>query len=180
MRLVMLHLVHADDGIELQRAGGTVERELRVREGTAGEDGEIEVLGESFEHSGTGDPMLAQDQPVGAVAEEDGLEVVFHGLEGDVEADAVHDVVGEFPIVVPAALILEILNLFARGGDAGEVFHRFRDGLAVAFGDVYQDAIHVEDDERFHAWFQMSVRAATRRRVCSRVPTVMRTHPAAS
>ena len=63
---------------------------------------------------------------------------------------------------------------------AGEVLRGARDGFAVGFGDIHQHAIHVENQNRLAHGFQISSSAASRRRVCSRVPTVMRTQPGAS
>ena len=148
--------------------------------GTSGEDGELELAAEVFEQAGARHPFLAEDEAAFAVAEEDGLEVVPGGFEGDLFAGLFDDVVAELPIVVPAALVLVVLNLFASDFDAGEVLDGLGDALAVAFGDVHQDAIHVEYDQGLIHWFQISSSAASRRRVWSRVPTVMRTQPGAS
>ena len=144
---MVLHVFHADHRGEGESGGEAVERDRGIGARAAGEDGEIEILGELFEHAGARDPLLAQNQAVVAIAEEDGLEVVLHVLEGDVEPAVVADVVGELPIVIPAALILVLLNLLAGGVGAGEVLDGLRDAFAIAFGDVHQDAIHVEDDE---------------------------------
>src|SRR5262249_26036444 len=146
----------------------------------SGEYGEFELAVEVFKHTGTGYPLFAQDESVFAVTKEDGLKVVAGGFEGDLRAGLGNDVVAELPVVVPAALILVVLNLLTRHCDAGEVFDGLGDAFAVAFGDVHQDAIHVEYDQGLSHWFQISSSAARRRRVCSRVPTVMRTQPGAS
>ena len=92
--------------------------------------------------------LLAQDQ---AICRRRGraLEVVLHVVERNVDAGVGDDVVGELPVVVPAALVLVVLDLLAGDGVAGEVLDGLRDGFAVGFGDVHQDAIHIEDEERF-------------------------------
>ena len=147
MGLVMEDVFHADHGGELKSGGEAIERDPGVGTRAAGEDGEVEGLGELFERAGARDPLLAEDQAVVRRAEEDGLKVLLHGFEAGVAAVGGADVMGEFPIVIPAALILELLNLFAGGRGAGEVLHGLRDAFAIAFGDVHQDAIHVEYDE---------------------------------
>ncbi len=87
-------------------------------------------------------------RPPGSVrSEEQLLEVVFHFLEGDVDAHAGNDVVGELPIVIEAALIFELLDLVGSRSGSGEVLHGGGDGLAIALGNVYQDAVHVEDED---------------------------------
>ena len=53
------------------------------------------------------------------------------------------------------------------------MLHGALDGLAVGFGDVHQHAVHVENQKVIA--HQISSSAASKRRVCSRVPTVMRT-----
>ena len=106
--------------------------------------------------------------------------MLHHLVEGRVHAGVGDDVVGKLPVVVKAAAVFVILDL--RGGDldTGEVRHGAGDGLAVGIGDVGEHAIHVEDQKRLAHFFQTSLRAASKRRVWARVPTVMRTQPGAS
>ena len=108
---------------------------------------------------------------------EQALEIIDYRLELDVHAVLRDDVMGKFPIVVEAALVLVILDLRTGDGDTGEMLDSACDAFAVGLGDVYQHAVHVEDDQLAS---HISSNAASRRRVCSRVPTVMRTQPGAS
>ena len=63
-------------------------------------------------------------RPSVAVAEKDALEMLLHVLERHIRRPAsVMMWWRELPIVVPAALVLVILNLLARDRDAGEVLH---------------------------------------------------------
>ncbi len=180
MRLVLLDIFHADHGGEGQPGREAVERDRGIRLRTARKHGEIILAGEFFQGPRARHPLFAKNQPIIGAAQEDRLEVVLHLLEGNAAALSTADVMREFPIVVPAALILVFLNLLAPQLDAGEMFDGLRDAFAIALGNVHQDAVHIENDEWFGHWLQISSSAVSRRRVCSRVPTVMRTHPAAS
>ncbi len=86
----------------------------------------------------------------------------------------------KLPIVIPAALVFVGLDGFVGNARAGEMLDGLCDRLAVGFGDIHQHAIHIEDQSRRRHGFQISSNAVNRRRVCSRVPTVMRTQPGAS
>ena len=72
--------------------------------------------GEAIEQAVARDPPFAQDQAVRTVAVKQVLEVIDHGLELDGYAALRDDVVREFPIVVPAAVVLVVLDLRARDG----------------------------------------------------------------
>ena len=72
----------------------------------------------------------------------------FTLFERNFEADAADDVVGELPVVVEAALILELLDLLVGGACSGEMLDSRGDGFAVALGDIHQDAVHIEDEDR--------------------------------
>ena len=157
-----------------------MEGECGIGPGASGEDGKIELKAQLFQDAGPGHPFFAQNKSIGAIAKEDRLKVILDIPKGDLDAGLGADMVRELPIVVPPALVFVFLDLLAGQIHAREVLHGARDGFAIAFGDVHQDAIHVKHDELLVHWFQMSSRAASRRRVCSRVPTVIRTHPAAS
>ena len=169
-------------GSKIRSGREAVERELGLGLRTAGEDGEIELAGELFEHARARHPLLAQDQAIVAVAEEDGLEVILHVLRRERRLPGRADRCGARASnrhsSRPGSCSPESVR--GRGCDAGEMLDGLGDGLAVAFGDVHQHAIHVEDQMSSGHWLQISSSAVSRRRVCSRVPTVMRTQPAAS
>ena len=173
---------HADHGGENQTGRESPQRHLGLHFGTAGEDGEVELLVQLFECAGLRHPPFAQHQATftRAVAEEQTLEMRHHIFERGFDSGFAHQVVGELPIVVPAAGVLHFLDALMRGPRASEMLHGARDGLAVRFGDIYQDAIHVENQQGFVHCFQISSSAASICRVCSRVPTVIRTQPGAS
>ena len=108
------------------------------------------------------------------------LEVVDDGFEGDLGAGRGDEVMARASNRRSSRPVLVVLDLFASDAGAGEVLDGLRDGFAVGFGDVHQHAVHIEYDQQVDSLFQISSSAASRRRVCSRVPTVMRTQPGAS
>src|ERR1017187_8388883 len=146
MRFAILHIVHANHGMEDHAAGEAVQGEFGLDFGPSGEYGDWYWPVYPCQRAGARYPFFAQDEAAFTVAQEDGLKVVPGGFEGDLLAGGRDEVVGEFPIVVPAALVLVVLNLFASQVDAGEVLDGLGDGLAVAFGDVHQDTVHIENE----------------------------------
>ena len=168
--LVVHHVLHADHGIEDQRRGEAVQRELGFGARAAGEDGEAERLGQLLERARLRDPFLAQIRP-SVPCRGRASESALHVFERDVDAGLRDHVVRELPVVVPAALVLVVLDLLARDRRAGEVLDRLRDGLAVGFGDVHQDAVHVEYDQRLSLLpdlFQRGQQARASARACRR------------
>src|SRR5262249_17850039 len=103
------------------------------------------------------------------------------GLIFDREAEIEADLLGQEPVVIPAALVLIILDGFMREGPPGEEFHSADDGFAIGFGDIDQNAVHV-DDQDLGGWghYQIGSRSERNLRICSRVPTVTRTQPSIS
>ena len=108
------------------------------------------------------------------------MEILHHLAKGHGHTGAGNDSMGEIPVVVKAAAVFVILNPPGGDFDAGEVRRCARDGLPVGFGDVREHPVHIENKSGLAHFFQTSLRAASSRRVCARVPTVMRTHPGAS
>ena len=66
-----------------------------------------------------GDPLLAQDQAVVVVAEEDAIEMIDHVSYGTSMPESARILLRERPVVVPAALVLVVLDAFVR--DVGPV-----------------------------------------------------------
>ena len=60
---------------------------------------------------------------------------------------------------------------------AGEVLDGLHDGFAIGFGDLRQNAVHVEDD---YVSPQIAHSSARKRSICARVPMVTRTQPGIS
>jgi len=69
---------------------------------------------------------------------------------------------GQQPIVIPAALILEILNEIVRDKLAREMLDGLADGLAVGFANFDENAIHIEHQDAgtrgYYQIFSSSVR----------------------
>ncbi len=73
------------------------------------EDRQSVAAREPFEQPGLGDPALAMNQASGS--EKDGLEVVDDLVVGDTFAEVRANLLGQRPVVIPAALVLVVLYL---------------------------------------------------------------------
>src|SRR5205085_10451762 len=124
---------------------------------------EIELLTERFERAGPRDPLLALHES----AEKNGLEVVARRFERDVGPGVRDHVVRKAPVVIEATLVFVFLDLGTGGLGSGEILDGLSDSLAVAFRNVYQNAVHIEDEQRLH---RMTSSAESNSRGWSRVP----------
>jgi len=88
----------------------------------AREDGEVVTLGEPLEKAIGSKPAFAQDQTVTGLALKEFLKVIDDFLVSCRACALLNHAVREQPVVVPAATILPVLNLFARRLVAGECF----------------------------------------------------------
>ncbi len=153
-----------------------VQSHVRFPAQAACENSEMMVLAEPVEKTIRSKPLFAENQPL-SIAVKELLEVIDHFVVGRGLALFVDHPRGEFPVVIPAAAILPVLDLFARGLVAGEVLYSRLDGGAIGLGDVDEHAIHVEYEEVLH---QIRSSSSRTRCACSRVPAVMRTPPGIS
>ncbi len=167
----------ADDGIEADIGSEARQRDIELITQAAGEDGQIEAPAQSIQQARFGNPAFAANEAVAVLAsiaaEEDPVEVVDDHAVFDFDAQIGGDLLRQSPIVVPAAGVLVLLDEIARDAVAGEVLDGLHDGFAIGFGDLRQNAVHVEDDYFFHNRHS----SAMKRSAPARVPMVTRTQP---
>ncbi len=168
----------ADDGIEAGLGSEAGQSDVELIAQAAGEDGQTEAPAQAFQKAGLGNPGLASDQAVIAAvaAEEDLVEVIDNRAVFDFDSQIGGDLLRQSPIVVPSAGVLVLLDKIARDALPGEVLDGLHDGFAIGFGDLRQNAVHVEDDYVFHNRHS----SARKRLAPARVPMVTRTQPGIS
>ena len=76
----------------------------------AGEDGEVGSERRGAREAVARDPLLARIRPSLFVAEEDAVEMLDHRLVGELTAGVAAELLGEQPVVVPAAVVLVVLD----------------------------------------------------------------------
>jgi len=132
-----------------------------------------------FAYPGSPYPLQERIEPGHAVrSDEEPVELADYGVILNRKAQIGQDPLRERPVVVPAALVLILLDSCARNRFPAEMSHGLDDGLAVRFGDIHQHAVHVEHEHvRGYHSDSSSVRNL---RICSRVPMVTRTQPGIS
>ena len=117
---------------------------------TSGEDRQTESLAQPFEQSGLGEPLFALDQPIPGFssigADENVVEVVDDGVVRNIDAQIGGNLLRKRPVIVPAALVLIVLDQVALDALAREMFDSLHDRLAVGFGHFRQHAVHIENN----------------------------------
>src|SRR5207248_7153455 len=127
-----------------------IQRYVGFTSETAREDREVMALGKAIEEVIFRQPLFAQDQAIGIVAEEEFLKIIDDLLVRSIASVFLNQARRELPVVIPSAAILPVLNLFGRGFVAREIFDRRFDGGAVRFVDIDQHAVHIENEKIFH------------------------------
>ena len=120
-------------------------------------------------------PPLAGHVPVAVLAPIEPLILALNVFVCHTPAEQADPGGGEFPVVVVTRTVLPAMNLSAGNALASKIPDRFDGRPVEGFTHVHQDAVHIENhkfDCRFYHSFSI---ASTSRRVCSRVPAVMRT-----
>ncbi len=115
----------------------------------AGEHSEPRLPGQCPKQAGLDHQIFIGDAPAEVFPEVDALEEPLDVASGDVPSAAAHQRMGEFPIVVVAALVLERLDFSLRGGLAGKNAGHLSNGSPVRSADVHQDPVQVKDNQQF-------------------------------
>lgn len=132
--------------MEANAIGIPPKRDIRFVFSAAGENSEFGVFRKTPKKPGFGHPFLACDKAITILAQENGVEVFDNLAVFDSHAAIRDETMREQPVVVPSALVLKVLNGRVRYGIAGKMPDSFTDRLAIGFGDLDQNSVHVEHD----------------------------------
>ena len=132
----------------MNRGRETSECQTRFEANAPGEDAQFVFLLEAFEKTRLRKPAFAQDQAVAVAVrpQEEIVEPVDDGLVINLDTQIGGNLLRKRPIVVPAALVLVILDEVALDAAAGEEFDGLHDAFAVGFGHLRQHAVHIKND----------------------------------
>ena len=133
-----------DNGLELETGSEAVQGQLGFPTEASGEERELKVLVQPLEQPVAGNPTLAQNQAVAAVAVKKFLEIIHDLVVVRCDAFIADHGCRERPVVVPAAAVLPFLNHFPCDALAREMLHGLLNGLAIRLADIHQHAIHIE------------------------------------